>query len=214
MMDPQEGSVTRPEMPVIEPAAIKVFGIIHIVFAGLGVLMAIFSFVSLLMQEALARFMNVTTPTAGAADEEVVQKVQELMATMQKDLMLPTIVSILFTMILAVLLLLAGIALVRKRKKAVSISNLYAMASIAFKVIGVVLFFTITKAAQERFYESYTAFLEEAGSPGAAGLTNAMNVTGAVTGILTPVLMMIYPIIALVMLNRPSVREFLAQYGK
>ena len=197
-------------MPVIEPGAIKVFGVIHLVFGGLGVLWTLFSIASLALQKFFAQLMNMGNP---GGDDETVKQLEELMASLNKELLLPSVLAIVFMAVLTVLLLVAGIALVKKRKNAVAASNRYAIASIVFKIVSLVLFFAVAKAAHERFYEKYAAFLESTGTPGAGDMTTMMNITGAISGVLGPILMMIYPILALAMLNRPAVKEFLANHG-
>lgn len=187
--------------PNLEPKRIKVFGVMHIVFGGLGLLMSLASLVMMQFQKLIIE----KTQTAPGMEEynRVSIELTEKMAPM-------SYIGILFTVILGSLLLVAGINLVKSRAKGLKFSNMYAYASLALKFVGVILFFVMTKPLVEELIDPLIANADNLMKT----QLNILKYTQLAVGVLTPVVGAIYPILALVLLNRPIVKRFFEQQGQ
>ena len=95
--------------------------------------------------------------------------------------------------------------LVKRRLGAVKISNIYAWLSISLKAVMVLLFFVVTKPAFEEIF----APLAEIDDQMVQMQITIQRITQTVSGVLGPPLMMIYPILALFLLNKPVVLDHL-----
>lgn len=181
------------------PAAIKPFGILHIIFGALGIITVVIGVLSSVFQKTLLELSS-------AGNSKIIE---QQIATTQK--MAPaTYIGYVMTLILAFLLLRSGIALVKQREGAVQKSNQYAVASLIAKVVGLLLAFFITMPAMNEMY----AGMVDPGVPGSVDTMKFARIGAAVGAVATPVLSCIYPILALVMLNRKPVKQFLEVYGK
>lgn len=205
--------------PVLEPKSIKIFGIIHIVFGGLGLLMLLFSIVTLIGipfllswgTETLAKEAN-----PGDPGTEAVLKMLEAMKTLLADLTIPNWVQVITSIVVAFLILLAGIALVKKRKGALAKSNRYVWCSIGAKVINLALFFAIGMAANNKYQEAVAGLsgaTTGARGPGGLDMTQLQSMISSGGAVLTIALSLIYPILTYVMLNKANVKEYLACQG-
>lgn len=115
------------------------------------------------------------------------------------------------TMVLVVLVIIAGIKLLRTTKDSVKMSNIYAVASILGKIANGILVFIYMVPAQRKMMEQQ---LGEMGGQIPSGMKTGMDMAmtgGAFIGI---IFTCIYPILALILLNRRSVKEWLARFGK
>ncbi|NNC89962.1 MAG: hypothetical protein HKN82_16010 [Akkermansiaceae bacterium] len=188
------------EYGIIEPKRIVVFGVMHIVFGVLGLLQTVGGLVMLPFMDKILRL--------GAVDEleEYYQAVEEITAKMQ----VVSYCGLAFSGILGIVLLFAGIGLVKRKARAVKLSNIYAWLSIGMKCVAVILFFVVTKPALDSVLDP---LMTDADAMIKTQLT-IQRVSHTVGGVLTPPLMMLYPIIALVMLNRPMVKDYLASRGR
>jgi hypothetical protein len=102
------------------------------------------------------------------------------------------------------MLLVAGIGLLKGRKSGLSWSNGYAWTSIAFKMINLVLFFTIVLPGIQVIFSEF----EKGGrDTQMAGSIMKMSTIGG--GIAGPLVACIYPVLVLALLNRESVRKSL-----
>lgn len=191
-----------PGFPNLEPKRIKVFGVMHIVFGGMGLLQLLFGVLMAVsgLQEKLLKLSSAASPPGTF----------ELQMEMTERLQTYTWISWGIMCILGVLLLKAGIGLVRKKKESVAASNLYAWTSIGMKVVMLILFFTMALPAFNEMFES----LVDSSVAGGKATLMTMRISSAVGGVLGPVLGAIYPILALVMLNKPVVRDFFKVQGQ
>ena len=175
-----------------EPGAIKTFGVLHLVIAGLGFLAVLFNAVAAVFSDSLSKF-QADIPGQNSRLPEI-QK-----AYMQE--MLPfTWASIAFSLILTVMLVLAGIHLLKIRDKGRVLSLRYAWTSLAMKallLIGtIIIVMPATKRMTEQMYE---------GLPGSAAVNGIMPAMQLLSVLAT----CIYPVIVLVMMKSPKIKEYL-----
>ena len=183
----------------IEPGRLRVFGVCHIVFGGLG-LMNVVGGVAMQFFQRLWTF----TPPNGP------DKLQEIQNQMYRDLTAYTWVTITMSLIVGVLILRAGIALTKRRQSALRLSNIYVLSSLIAKIVSVVLFLVVAMPVIE---EAVTAMLGES-SAALPGWVGGLQVFIAVIGVISFLFSTIYPLCALLMLNKPQVREYLARHGR
>ncbi|MDE0825207.1 MAG: hypothetical protein OSA48_00185 [Akkermansiaceae bacterium] len=189
--------------PILEPKRIKVFGVMHIVFGGLGLLMSVGSVVMMQFQRAILE----KTQSASAPGMEEYNRVSlDLMEKMKPM----TYLGLVFTVILGSLLLVAGINLVKSRAKGVKLSNIYTYVSLALKFVGLILFFVMTKPIVDELIDP---LMTDADTLMKTQL-NVLKYTQLATGVLTPVIGAIYPILVLALLNKPIVKRFFAAQGQ
>jgi len=183
-------------MPSAEPASIKVFGILHLVLGGLGILTGLWGVVSSVFSSS---FVGIGVP----AGEETEVLLEAQRAYMEEITWVGVLGSV-FTLVLAGLLIVAGLGLVRKRPAGLRWSNRYAWTSIATKLVNMVLAVLVTVPAVNRMLD---AMMADSGA-GADSIGTVMRVTTTVGSLAGPLVMMSYPIVTLVLLNRRPVREF------
>ena len=116
---PPEAEMQVNEVVSANKSAIpKVFGILHLVFGGIGVLYGLYAIVSAIFSDQLQEFSFATYPDE--SKDAMMEAMQPLYDTQVWDL-----ASSCFSMVLAVLLILAGFKLVKYNRKGLKISNLY-----------------------------------------------------------------------------------------
>lgn len=199
---PSESSFTLPQPPeqiapelMRPPGQIKVFAIIHLVLAIYGFCTGIFGILSSMF---FGKIMNMTQMGGNAAAPEL-QKMTEMMESLKPY----NIMYSAFSVILAVMLLIAALSLLKNRDKGRKQSNLYAWTSLGFKVIYLVVNVLIIIPATKAMTVS-----DMPDMPGdvSTGIDLMMTVMPVISILIT----FIYPIVALVMLNTREVRNFLA----
>jgi len=206
MSSPMEGSPPHlppstppslpPQLPArLEPQVVKVFGILHLVFAGFGVLSLIWGFAA---QFFMRGMMNSKDPA------------QALQVKMQDELGGVTIMTNVFHVVLVTFLLISGIRLVKGCPGGVAWSNRYAWTSIAFKIATVVVGVIFILPAMQRQFDTMAENFAGMPGGGGQGFLNTMKISTAVGTVLGPLLMCIYPALALYLLSRPAVKEWVA----
>lgn len=189
---PAAGPPPVPDTSGIEPPAVKVFGIIHLVMAGYGILMGGFGLV-------VQVFGNPFISSKNPAYEAQMQ--------FQEELIWVSVMSGVFALLLAGLLIVSGLKLVRSNPDGVRWSNSYSWTSIATKlvslIVGVIFVLPMTNRMMDRMVETKT-------HPGGATSTIIRFSTslGTVGG---PVVMCLYPGLALFFLSRPRVKAWRAR---
>ena len=158
---------------------------------------------------AFMGFMESTASTSGevaSEDIEIFRVMEEMYLSQQGYYAFSSIT----TLIMAGLLLFAGLSLVKRRKKAAKQSNLYAWVAIGFTVLNLPLSLFITLPAQR---EMQTKMEESMGVPASTG-TEQIEMIGQVVGTFIGIIIaLIYPILALYFLKRQKVTDYLAQSG-
>ncbi len=189
-------SAAPPPMPaggLLEPAAVRVFGILHLVLAGLGVLMSLWAFFS---NRVNALFFDAGSPEMKAQ------------AAYMNQLEWVSIMSGVFLAVLAGLLLHSGILLVRSRPDGVQWSHRYAWTSIGTKLFSLVITVAFVLPAMQRMMDDAMG-MAPGMPPGAADqFAGMMKTMTAVSTVATPLISCIYPALALFFLSRPQVKEW------
>jgi hypothetical protein len=185
---------------VIEPASIKVFGIFHLIIAGLGSIGTIFGLVMLQFSNQFSKLMTMAPPgsSSGASSQQEKAVIQYLGETRTY-----TYITSGFSIILAVMLIIAGIRLLKKRESGRVMSIRYAWASIGTKVITLVMILTFMMPATTRYNE---AMFSSIGS----GMGSTMNVVTQISQLVGLAMTLIYPIVVLIMMRKEKVITFLA----
>jgi hypothetical protein len=121
------------------------------------------------------------------------------------------IFSCVFLIVLAGLLLVAGIKLVRSRPEGVAWSNRYAWASIATKAITLVITVAVLLPAMRRMVGGIMPPPSGMPPANAAAFADLItNLTSAFT-VASPIISCVYPALALFFLSRPPVKEWVAR---
>ncbi len=172
-----------------QPQTVKVFGILHVVFGVFGVLMTLWTlYVTFVGNPFLGLAGN--TPQMRAQTE------------LEKAMMGYTLVSTAVYALITVLILIAGTLLLKGRKSALKYSNGYAWLSIGSKVISAITYFTYVLPM------SRDIIMTSSSSAGMA--STSMELVMITTFLITLVISVIYPILTLVLLNRPKVKTWFA----
>jgi hypothetical protein len=178
-----------------EPAAIKVFGIIHLVFAGLGLISGLWTIASPFVTPM---FLPKNDPSF------------QLQMRLQEELRGFSIGSAIISLGLAVLLLISGIKLVRSQPGGIKWSAIYSWTSVGAKlvmlVVSVVWIIPQTRATMHKLLETQGA---KAG-PGADKVLAFMEPMMATSMVVSPLIACIYPLLALFFLSRRNVKAWMA----
>lgn len=171
------------------PQTVKVFGILHLVFGGLGAAGAIWALWISFFGNPIIKLMG-NTPQA------------QMQIALQEKMQGVTIVSTLIMLVVTFLILYAGMALLKNRRNAVTWSNRYAVASIIQKMINIVLGLIYTVPLTKEM-------MAGAGAPPglATGFMETIAIASTIGGGL---ISCVYPALALILLNRPVVKSWFA----
>ena len=175
-----------------QPQTVKIFGILHLVFSAFG----IFGIVSALVIALFGNpFLKMIPQTPELAKQAQIQ------AEMQEKMMPMTITTNLIGIVVTALMITAGIQLLRKKKTGLQWSNRYAIGSLIAKAIGGVLMFTVMLPLMRESLPAHTT------SSGGMGAMEVGMIGGAIGGVLISA---IYPILTLILLNRPNTKTWFA----
>ncbi|MFP6866966.1 MAG: hypothetical protein VCA35_13560, partial [Roseibacillus sp.] len=193
---------------------------IHIVFGALGLIGALFSFGVVLgvnpfidwMTEIVQAEMEGSPADPGT---EAVMTSLDAMRTLMSDLALLNWIKSITALIVAVLILRAGLRLVKKRKTCVASSNLYSMCSIGARLLYLGIFLVTGTAAMKRYYEALENLpgMGSAPLPGGMDMSQLQQIFGVGGTVVGSVMALIYPVLALVMLSKPVVKDYLEKAG-
>ncbi len=192
---PYQSPSAPPPMPAaiaFEPPAVKAFGVIHLVFAGFGFLMGLWSLVSPL-------FSHLMVP------KDMPGRSAQL--ALQDKLTWVTVMTGAFTLTLAVLLTISGLKLVRSRPGGVLWSNRYAWTSIFTKLVSLVVTVLWVMPAMRQYLDSAMPAGAGRAAGGAEGIIKGV---AAASSVASPVIGCIYPALALYFLSRPAVKAWCA----
>ncbi|MGJ8725061.1 MAG: hypothetical protein ACSHYB_10930 [Roseibacillus sp.] len=190
-------------VPVLEPKSIKVFGILHIVFGCIGALQLLMGVANLLFGDAFLKLQS-------GGDEQVL----EMQRGMAEEMKVATLVALVLMAVVTFFILRAGVKLLKSKKDAVKASSVYSFASIGAKVVSLILAVTYTIPALNRYFDNLTEQMGGAGSSQLEAMMQMMKMTTSVTGVISPILMCIYPLLSLFLLKKKNVGEYLEQFGK
>ncbi len=178
---------------MLEPSSLRVFGILHLILAGIGVIFGISSFFA---RQTNAFFVKSGDP----AFEAQVRYMEEVHWV--------SVVTGIFMLVLAGLLLVAGIKLVRSRPDGVTWSNRYAWTSIATKMVSLVITVAVLLPAMRRMLGGMMPAPSGMPPGSAAAFSNIMQIVVSVSTVAGPIISCVYPALALFFLSRPRVKEW------
>lgn len=199
VLPPQPPALQEP--PVFAPKRIQVFGILHIVFASLGLFLTVFS----LAGSEIEKSMSGSPPNPGSEAEKVAQAIERAMQSETAYMW----ISSGFGIAVAALCLMAGIALVRKKRNALMLSNTYVWVSLLSKGALIVFYLTSVHTGLMGQLDGIETTTDEAEM-----VLKFSKMVLALAFVGAPVLGAIYPLITLNMLNKPIARNFLVQHGQ
>jgi len=179
------------------PTAIKVFGILHLIIAGWGVIGGIWTVLMLLFFGDFLAWMN---RLSGSKQPDSFQQSQ--LAYMQEIAWLNWL-QLGFSAVLIVLLLMAGVNLIKNRDRGRVLSVRYAWTSIGMKLAGLVLMVVFALPAATRMNEAILG-----STPQQFG--NMMGAVTTVSSLIGMASTLIYPILVLFIINGQKVRDYLA----
>ena len=187
------------EPMIHEPASIKVFGIMHLVVAAYGLFMGVVGLIGTLffqgMSKGLARGSMPGGPSSGDQETAMMQYMNELKPF--------TYISLAFSFGLAVMLIIAGIGLLKSRDSGRQMSIRYSWASIVTKLIALIYTFTHVIPATKRMTETLYQ-----GMPGT--MSNTMGSFMQYSQVFSILVTFIYPLVVLFMMKGEKVRQYLA----
>lgn len=189
--------VSPPPMPLANPPGqIKVLGVLHLVLAGVGVLLVLYALVSRHFSKVLLSAQQ----TAGGLQETQARFTQAITESAERFNWFSYASSVL----LAVLLVVAGIGLLKSRRSGLAWSNRYAWTSIGLKIVNLILCVTMVIPEMNRVLAEF-----DGQGPEFKMLASIMKPAMIATLVVTPIVSCVYPVLVLVLLNRESVRKSL-----
>lgn len=181
---------------LIEPSAIRVFGILHLILAGIGILFGIWCFFA---EQMNSMFIDSKSPG------------YEAQLRYMEEVEWVSILTGVFILIVAGMLIVAGIKLVRSRPDGVAWSHRYAWTSIATKLISLVISVAILLPAMHRMMSGMMPPPSGMPPASAAAFSNFMQILMSVSVVAGPIVSCLYPGLALFFLSRPKVKAWAAR---
>lgn len=174
-----------------QPQAVKIFGILHCVLGVYGVLTVAFAIMAML---GFNPFLAMVPKTAATSAQMTQQ------ASMQTEMIPVNIATTLIAVATTAFIITSGILMLKRRRSGLKWSNRYAWTSLLGKAVaaGVAFFYT---------YPMMKKITSGLGSPGMPGAMEGVMIGSMVFGI---VISCVYPILSLVLLNRPKTKEWFA----
>ena len=200
---PQDLSSVPPPMPLPQgvPAAVSVFGILHLVFAAVGVLTGAWGlFVALAGNPFLK---------AGGGNQEIDRQIQ-MQEQMQANMGPTAYVGGILTLLVAVPMIIAGIKLVKRRKSGRKWSNIYAFSSLGAKLVNLVLALIFVLPAMQSMSRGIMESTPDL-PDSAANMMGGFMAAGAIGSV---VISAFYPVLALILLNRKPVKAWFERQPK
>jgi len=180
--------IAPPNMDPVMPTAVpKVFGIIHIVYACLGIIVSLLGIVSMFVMKAMMEKMSGDMKEA------------QMFLDAYDKLMVYTFIDAGLKLILGVVLLAAGIGLLKKKLWAQKMSMFWAVARI---VVAAGMIF-LTHGVTQEFQES----ARQIGGNQEEVFQKVMQGIGNVMGV---IFIGIYPVLCLVFLSKKKVKDALS----
>ena len=175
-----------------QPQVVKIFGIMHLVLGAYGVLTALLAILAMI---GFNPFLALIPKSSGATAQMNQQ------AAMQSEMMPVTIVSTIIAIATTVFIIMGGILMLKRRRSGLKWSNRYAWTSLLGKVVTVFATIVYTIPMMREMASS------PAGSGMPSGTMETVMIGSAFFGI---VLTCLYPVLSLILLNRPKVKEWFA----
>lgn len=177
----------------------KVFGILHLVFGGLGIVLGLFSVVSVLFAGQVKKMQFATYPDD--VKEQMIEAMQPVYDTQKWDML-----SAGFSVVLAVIMIVAGLKLVKYRRQGLKISNIYSALSVLHKFGAVIIVLMIKAPAMREVGEK----LDRIGDVQSSGMSTMIGPAAIILGIAGAVIMVIYPVLCYFLLNKKQSKDSLS----
>jgi hypothetical protein len=190
---PYEAPGTESEMPtppLAQRSTIpKVFGIINIVFAVLGSLGSLIGVVSVFGMGAMA----------GVLEDKTFDKLADAMSIYKPYV----IADAVFKVVLGVLLLVAGIKLVKYRVQGAKLTKIWAM----IRIVWAVGFTVVSYGAMAEYQQAVSSMQNLGGVSAVAGQGQVVMIIQMVIG---TAMVCVYPILSMIFLRREDVQKSLS----
>jgi len=189
-MAPQSGMTEPPPeaVPQVDTPIPKVFGIIHIVYAGLGVVGAAIGVGAIFVMKAV-----------GAQGGDEVAELGSFLEAYDK-IAIYAYIDAGLKLILGITLLIAGVGLLKKKLWAKKLSITWAVVRMITAIVMVFLTYGASLEMQESLSQQDSSqFDEGALQSGIQGVSNVLGV----------IFLSIYPIVTIIFLSKKSVRDYL-----
>ncbi len=197
---PSQGPPTLPPALAGDPPAVKVFGVLHLVLAGIGILGALWGlFIALVGNPFLKSLQSIPEMKAQ----------YDIQIAMQEKIGPYSAITSALSLLIAIPMIIAGIKMLKKRRTGLKWSNIYAISSLGAKVAILIITITILVPAMQEMTRGIAGKgkTEET-------FTNIMNMTMTGSAIIGVVITCIYPVLSLAILNRPATKAWFASLGK
>lgn len=185
-----------PAPEIAEPAAVRVLGVMHLVFAGWGILTASWAMFMAVSGNPFLKVARAGVPMTDAMKAQI---------SMQAKTQPVTVAMAVLSLLVAIPMIVAGIRLLKKRRSALKWSNGYAYASLTAKMVNLVMSATIIVPAMREMSQSIFAGSH---APGRTEEIMGMVMAGSV--IFGSVLACTYPVLSLILLNGSKAKEWFA----
>jgi len=182
------------------PPVVKVLGILHLVFAGFGLLSAVWALFIAVVGNPFLKLMP-ASPQMSAQ--------MELQLSMQEKIKPFTLTTTALSLLVAIPMIIAGVKMLRKHKDGLKWSNIYAVSSLGAKVVNVILTVTILIPAMREMTQQMMGGSRLPGS--AESMMGGFMAGGAIIGV---IISCVYPLLTLVLLNRTAPKAWFASLAK
>ncbi len=196
----QQGVHPMPCIITEMPPVVKVLGILHLVFAGFGLLGAVWGLFIAIIGNPFMKLMPATPQMSAQWEAQL---------AMQEKIKPFTLTSTALSLLVAIPMIIAGIKMLGKRKDGLKWSNIYAVSSLGAKAVNLVLTFAILIPAMQEMSKGMMGGTRLPGS--AETIMGGFMVGGAIVGV---ILTCVYPLLTLVLLNRAAPKAWFASLAK
>lgn len=194
------------------PKSIKALGVLHMVFGILAILMALFS---LVMQPIMTKMYQ---GMAEGMEDDAARAQFEMQVKIQQETGHYNIIYNATLLILAVILVVAGVKLLKSKKNGRSLSVTWGWLAIGMTGVWLVMSFTMLMPKMPEIMES--AMVHELDSSGASmteeeldQMSAIMTTAMAIAFVVMSLLALIYPTVTIVLMSKKAVREWMEAHG-
>lgn len=203
MMQPQPPAFLPPATSPNAPAAVTIFGVLHLVFAGVGILGALYGILVAIVGNPMEGFMVNGGPEMKAQ--------MEMQAAMQEKTGPMTLATSIVSLLVSIPMIVAGIKLLKRHPNAIGWSNAYAISSLGAKILNLILAVNIMIPAMTEMMDKMIRTASGPKGPGMPpGFLSIMSTFMVVGTIIGVVITCTYPALTLFFLNRPAPKDWIA----
>lgn len=190
--------------PSIRPNSVQVFGILHLIFAAFGLLGAVIGIPCILFMEPIFEAIVKIVADADPQVSEVLTVVSESYLSQRMFWLISSLLSLVGT----ILLLRAGLALIKSKKNGLKLSNIWCYFAIAYTILSLPVTFMVSLPAQKKMEQRIEELKPGATTSAPAldeDIENLINIGATAVG---GVLALLYPGLCLGFLNRQKVKDY------